>query len=117
MPPYKSSFGTLISKTRYLNLGKDSLCHVHMDKSLLDFKTEYGGNARSGVHLIETITVVIGCGTAALFLAHALWVVNKMQKLDCWRAGSTDSYTKEVSSAHAAPPNKPKVKAATEFVD
>jgi len=63
--------------------------------------TLYGGNARSGVHLLETVTLVIGCGTAALFLAHALWVVNKMKKLDRWRAGSTDSYTKDLSSAPA----------------
>lgn len=61
----------------------------------------YGGNTRSGVHLLETVTLVIGCGTAALFLAHALWIVNKMKKLDRWRAGSTDSYTKELSSAPA----------------
>ena len=83
--------------------------------------TLYGGNARSGVHLLETTTVVIGCGTAALFLAHALWVVNKMKNLDRWRTGSTDSYTKELSSTPAAPLNKPKVKAAakaeTELVD
>ena len=83
--------------------------------------TLYGGNARNGVHFLETTTVVIGCGTAALFLAHALWVVNKMKNLDRWRTGSTDSYTKELSSAPAAPLNKPKVKAAakaaTELVD
>lgn len=83
--------------------------------------TLYGGNAHSGVHFLETTTVVIGCGTAALFFAHALWVVNKMKNLDRWRTGSTDSYTKELSSAPAAPLNKPKVKAAakaaTELVD
>ena len=83
--------------------------------------TLYGGNASSGVDLLETATVVIGCGTAALFFAHALWVVSKMKSLDSWLAGSIDSYTKELPSAPAAPPNKPKVKAAakaaTEFVD
>ena len=83
--------------------------------------TLYGGNAQSGVHLLETATVLIGCGTAALFFAHALWVVNKMKNLDRWRTGSTDSYTKELSSTPAAPLNKPKVKAAakaeTELVD
>ena len=78
--------------------------------------TLYGGNARSGVHLLETATVVIGCGAAALFFAHALWVVNKMKSLDRWRAGSIDSHTKELPSAPAAPTNKPKIKAAAKAV-
>lgn len=81
----------------------------------------YGGNARNGTNLLESVTVVIGCGTAALFLAHALWLRNRMNKLDRWRAGSTDSYTTELPPAPAPPSNKPTAKAAakavTELVD
>ena len=81
----------------------------------------YGGNAHNGTNLLESVTVVIGCGTAALFLAHALWVRNRMNKLDRWRAGSTDIYTTELPPASAPSSNKPMTKAAakavTELVD
>lgn len=81
----------------------------------------YGGNAHNGTNLLESVTVVIGCGTAALFLAHALWVRNRMNKLDRWRAGSTDIYTTELPPASAPSSNKPTTKAAakavTELVD
>ena len=68
--------------------------------------TLYGGSTRSGVHVLETATVVIGCGAAALFFAHALWIVNKMKSLDRWRVGSIDSYTQELPPAPAAPPQQ-----------
>lgn len=76
--------------------------------------TLYGGNASSGVHWLETATVVIGSGTAALFLSHALWVVNQIKNIDRWGAGSTASYTKEPSPAPTPLPKQANIKAPAE---
>ena len=68
----------------------------------------YGANAQKGAPLLQTLSIQIGAGVAALCFAYWLWVRAKMDKLDKWQAGDLAPYTQAIkTSAEPALPSKP----------
>ena len=68
----------------------------------------YGANAPKGVLVLETLSIQIGAGVAALYLSYQLWVRAKINRLDSWQPGDIAPYTQAIkTSAEPALPSKP----------
>ena len=69
--------------------------------------TWYGANAQKGVPLLQTLSIQIGAGVAALCFAYWLWVRVKMNRLDKWQSGDMAPYTQAIKTkAEPALPSK-----------
>ena len=80
----------------------------------------YGANAPKGVLVLETLSIQIGTGVAALYLSYLLWVRAKMNRLDSWQPGDIAPYTRALKTkTQTAPqPHPSPVKViAPELVD
>ena len=58
----------------------------------------YGANAQKGVPLLETLSIQIAAGVAALCFAYWLWVRVKMNRLDKWQPGDMALYTQAIKT-------------------
>ena len=68
----------------------------------------YGANAPKGVLVLETLSIQIGTGVAALYLSYLLWVRAKINRLDSWQPGDIAPYTRALKTkTQTAPQTHP----------